>query len=270
MCKVSIILPTFNRKHCIKKAVESVLRQTWQDFELLIVDDASTDGTEEYVRLFPDGQINYIKLSQNVGASGARNIGIRNARGKYIAFQDSDTQWTDTKLELQVAYMEKADPSVAMVYSPYKRIYQDYSIVYPSFDVPLEEKSGDILPFLLEHPLVDTPTMLVRRSVLDELDGFDDSMRALVDYDLSIRIAQRYRIEIIDEILLLSHHEGDSISNDAAGHIRSSFYILKKHRALFEQYGMSVAFLNQLAEYAMQYQQLELYMECLQQQFIKD
>lgn len=265
MCKVSIILPTFNRKYCIAQAVESVFRQTWQDYELLIVDDASMDGTEEYIRKMSDERVKYIKLPQNVGASGARNVGIRNASGEYIAFQDSDTQWMDAKLEMQVAYMEEADPSVAMVYSPYKRVYQEYSIVYPSLDVPLEEKSGYILPFLLDHPLVDTPTMLVRKNVLTELDGFDAAMRALEDYELSIRVSQKYRIGIIDEILLLSHNEGDSISNDAAGYIRSSFYILKKHRALFDQYNMSVAFLNQLSEYAMRYQQLETYMECLQQ-----
>lgn len=264
MCKVSIILPTCNRRHCIARAIESVLKQTFQDYELIIIDDASTDGTGEYIQSLQNRQIKYIPLLQNVGAGAARNIGIEKATGEYVAFQDSDTVWVADKLEKQVAYLDSLETSVAMVYSPYKRIYRDYSIVYPALDVPLEEKSGYMLKYLLEHPLVDTPTMLIRKNVLAELGGFDLHMKALEDYELSIRIAQKYQICIIDEVLLFSYNESDSISNDSVRYIQNAFYLLKKYQNLFRQYDMTITYLNQLSQYALQYNQLDWYVENLQ------
>ena len=223
MCRVSVVLPTYNREHCIGRAIESVLRQTAKDYELIVVDDASTDGTEKYMRSLTVRNVRYIRLPDNVGAAAARNAGIWEAKGEYIAFQDSDTQWTEDKLEKQLRFMENQEASVAMVYSPYQIIYPDRTLIYPSLDVPIKEKSGDILRSLLEHPLVGTPTILARRNVLTELGGFDPSMRALEDYELSIRIAEAYEIGIVDEVLLISHNEQDSISNDAERYIRSSF-----------------------------------------------
>lgn len=267
MCRVSIILPTYNRGHCIQRAVESVLRQSIHDYELIIVDDASTDDTEEYIRSLSDGVVRYIRLSQNVGAGAARNAGIRAARGEYIAFQDSDTEWVGNKLEKQLRYMDSQDESVAMVYSPYKMIYTDHILIYPSQDVPMEEKSGNILCSLLEHPLIGTPTMLIRREVMNKLGGFDPAMRALEDYELSIRIAETYKIGIIDEVLLISHNEKDSISNNAEGYIDTSFYLLQKHRSLFDQYDMTMTYLNQLSRYAVRYQLLNYYVKRLQEIF---
>lgn len=266
MCKVSIILPTYNRKYCIARAIDSIFHQTYTDYELIIVDDGSTDGTDEYVNALSkkDGRIRYIRSTRNAGAAEARNIGIREAAGRYIAFQDSDTYWVETKLEKQVAYMDTADSMVAMVYSPYKRIYSDYSIIYPSLDIPIEKKSGNILQLLLENPLVDTPTMLVRKEVLNEIGGFDSEMRTLEDYELSIRIAKQYQIHIIDEVMLFSDNKEDSISNDASAYIKNSFYLLQKHKELFKQYDMTMIYLNQMSQYALQYQQLEMYMAYLQ------
>ena len=264
LCRVSIVLPVYNRRHCIARAVDSIMEQTFPDYELIIVDDNSADGTGEYIKSLPDRRIKFIPLSRNVGAGGARNIGIKEAAGEYIAFQDSDTVWMADKLEKLVMYLDSLEDSVAMVYSPYKRIYQDYSIIYPSLDVPLEEKSGHILKNLLEHPLVDTPTMLVRKDVLKELGGFDSHMKALEDYELSIRIAGKYQIGIIDEVLLLSYNESDSISNDSIRYIQNAFYLLKKHKELFKQYDMTMTYLNQLSQYALQYNQLDRYVENLQ------
>lgn len=269
MCKVSIILPTYNRRHCLAGAVESIMRQTYQDYELIIVDDASTDGTEEMIDLLlkSDARIRYIRLEQNAGASAARNAGIREAVGSYIAFQDSDTEWMEEKLEKQVEYLDTLDDSVAMVYSPYQKIYQNHTLIYPALDVPLTEKSGHILPSLLEHPLVDTPTMLVRKDVLEKIGGFDAGMRAVEDYELSIRIAKDYQICITDEVLLLSYDEEDSLSNDIVKYIQYSFYLLRKHRELFKQYDMTITYLNQLSRCAVQHHQLDFYVQCLQEIF---
>lgn len=267
MCRISIILPTYNRKHCIKRAIDSVLNQTYKDFELIIVDDGSTDGTEEYIASMQELKIRYIYNTKNVGTSEARNIGIRAANGEYIAFQDSDTVWVENKLEKQVTYMNSLDSRVGMIYSPYKRIYPEYSIVYPSLDVPIAEKNGDILRFLLEHPLVDTPTMMIRKNVLSEVGGFNSEMKALEDYELSIRIASKYHVNIIDEIFVLSYSQEDSLSNNHEKYMQGAFFLLQKHRKLFEQYNMTVAYLNQLSQYALQYNCVEIYLKYMQKYF---
>lgn len=267
MCRVSIILPTYNRKKRIARAIESVLRQEIQDFELIIVDDASDDGTEQYIHSLPEQHIRYIRLPQNAGAAAARNAGIQIAHGEYIAFQDSDTEWVTDKLEKQLRYMDFSGGDVAMVYSPYKIIYPEYALIYPGFDVPLEEKCGHILRSLLEHPLIGTPTMLIRKRILDELGGFDPGMRALEDYELSIRIAERYQIGMVDEVLLISYNGRDSISNNVEQYIDMSFYLLQKHRKLFERYDMTMTYLDQVSRYALRYQALDYYVQCLQKVF---
>lgn len=96
---VSVVIPTYNRAHLVGRAIQSVLNQTYQDFEIIVVDDGSTDNTEEVVKSFNDPRIRYIRHDQNRGGSAARNTGIKMARGEYIAFQDSDDEWLPEKLE---------------------------------------------------------------------------------------------------------------------------------------------------------------------------
>lgn len=102
---ISVILPTYNRKNTIKRAIDSVLNQTYKNIELIIVDDASSDGTLEFVsrQYGEDERITYIINEENLGPSGARNVGVANAKGSWIAFQDSDDEWHMDKLEKQVS-----------------------------------------------------------------------------------------------------------------------------------------------------------------------
>jgi len=99
--KISVIIPTFNRGHLIIKSIKSVLNQTYPNIEILVVDDGSTDNTEKLIKNFDNNRIKYIKIKKNIGASHARNIGIMNASGKYISFQDSDDVYHIDKLEKQ-------------------------------------------------------------------------------------------------------------------------------------------------------------------------
>ena len=104
--RVSVIIPTYNRAHLIGRAIQSVLAQTYQDFEVIVVDDGSTDNTEEVVLNFGSEKMRYIRHGTNRGVAAARNTGIRNARGEYIAFQDSDDEWYPNRLESISEIME--------------------------------------------------------------------------------------------------------------------------------------------------------------------
>src|SRR5690348_1065740 len=113
---VSVILPTYNRASLISRAIRSVLNQTFTDWELLIVDDGSTDATEQLIRSrSADSRIRYMKLPQNVGMCNARNHGIALARGEFIAFLDSDDEWLPTKLEKQLAVFRRDGPQTGLV-----------------------------------------------------------------------------------------------------------------------------------------------------------
>ena len=106
---VSIIIPTYNRAHLIGRAIQSVLNQTYQNFEIIVVDDGSTDNTEEMIKEFQkhDKRIKYIRHEKNRGGAAARNTGIKVARGEYIAFQDSDDEWLPEKLEKQMDVFQR-------------------------------------------------------------------------------------------------------------------------------------------------------------------
>ncbi|RLF83553.1 glycosyl transferase, partial [Thermococci archaeon] len=103
---VSVIIPTYNRANLLKRAIASVLNQTFTDFELIVVDDASPDNTPEVVRSINDGRIRYVRLKKNSGGPVARNTGIRKARGRFIALLDDDDEWLPNRLELQIKKFE--------------------------------------------------------------------------------------------------------------------------------------------------------------------
>ena len=114
----SVIIPTYNRARMVDRAIQSVLSQTYQDFEIIVVDDASTDNTQEVVKecMFRDKRVRYIKHEKNKGGSAARNTGIKNEHGEYVGFLDSDDEWLPTKLEKQIELFRKRCNSVGAVY----------------------------------------------------------------------------------------------------------------------------------------------------------
>jgi len=116
MPKISVISPTYNRAHLITRAVHSVLNQTYQDFEYIVVDDASTDNTEEVIKGFKDERIKYIKHEKNRGPSAARNTGIKAAKGEYIGFLDSDDEWLPEQAEKQVSKFLESPDNVGVIY----------------------------------------------------------------------------------------------------------------------------------------------------------
>ena len=119
---VSVIIPTYNRAHLIDKAIKSVLNQTYQDFEIIVVDDGSTDNTNEVLKNFTDSRIHYIFHTSNLGVSAARNTGIKTSQGEYIALLDSDDDWLPEKLDKQVDVLQNESSEVGKDIYPKKTV----------------------------------------------------------------------------------------------------------------------------------------------------
>lgn len=216
---VSVVIPTYNRAHCLPRALESVLRQTFADFEVIVVDDCSTDDTQAYLATIRDSRLRVLRHEVNKGGSGARNTGIAAARAELVAFQDSDDEWLVTKLARQVEeYRRNADPEYGAIYCgkiTYGEAgFRDYGPrkVYYAPLPHCEQTSGDILHALLKHPMISTQTLMVRKDLLDQIGGFDETLKLGQDWDLTIRLARITKFLFIEEPLGLCFIEPDSIS----------------------------------------------------------
>lgn len=222
---VSVILPVYNREFTIGRAIESVLNQSYTNIELIIVDDASDDGTAEMIRLYNDKRITLIQSKNRGGAAKARNMGVKVAKGKYIAFQDSDDEWLPTKLEQQIAFMEKNDFKVS--FCPY-RLYAEKEYVVPCEYLSLS--SFQIKEILKKGNVIGTPTLVVRHEVFKEIGLFDENMPALQDYELAIRIAKKYEIGCLSEILVNAYRMEQCITNNADAVNRANALIIAWHK----------------------------------------
>lgn len=234
---VSVIIPTYNRDYCIQNAVQSVLNQQYENMEILVLDDGSTDQTEQVIQDMGDSRICYWKNSKNCGAAATRNIGIQMAKGEYIAFQDSDDLWLEGKLQKQVKLIQEG--GYGMVYSCFQREFPDGRIEkVPRDGIQKEAKQGNIYPYLLAESYISTQTMLVKQEILQQVQGFDEAMKSYEDYDLAIRIAKCCQVGFIDEVLVHLHTLPDSIDMDMMRGLISSCYLLKKYREDLKLYGI--------------------------------
>lgn len=228
---ISVVVPTFNRGELIERSIRSVLDQTFSDFELIVVDDGSTDDTLEQLRQIEDPRLRVLSHASNQGACAARNTGIEAARGRFIAFQDSDDVWAPDKLEKQMAVMpaDAADPVI--VYCGFVRIGPHGDVYGPGADIKLRE--GYILAQLLQGNFVSTQTMLVPRQCLDVVNGFNRSLGRLQDWDLAIRLSDRYRFKLVDEPLVTVYTTKDSISSNVKAYVDALETILADHMSLY-------------------------------------
>lgn len=236
---VSVIIPTYNRAHLIERSINSVLNQTYKDFELLIVDDASTDNTEEVVKRYADERIRYIKCEENGGASKARNRGIEEAKYDYIAFQDSDDEWHADKLEKQMNLMLGAPENVGLVYCEYHyHSVEGMEAFCPERSIPLEMKAGFIFPQLLLKNMVGTPTMLVKKECFDKLGVFSEGLTCLEDWELVLRIARNYQIAFVPESLMEVYATPQCVSNNLEGFLKTKCVLAGVYKKELIEYGI--------------------------------
>lgn len=238
---VSVILPTYNRKEYLPRAIDSVLQQDVEGIELIVVDDGSTDGTKELMEQYSDERIRYMRTPVNRGVANARNAGIRRAKGKYIAFQDSDDVWVQGKLKAQIKAIEEADEETALSYHIMARITPDGKRrLIPDEKLPMEKRVGKIYEQLLRVNHIGAPAICVKREALTGPDGvgvFDTVMPNLEDYDLVLRLAKKYKIAYVDEVLIETYQLNDGTNTNLSNGIVSKCMILGKYREDLEAIG---------------------------------
>lgn len=210
MPKVSIIIPTYNRAKLLSEAIESALSQTYQDFEIIVIDDGSMDNTNEMIELYikkHPQKVNYF-YQVNKGLSSARNSGIRKARGEYIAFLDSDDRWLPNKLEIQMKIIDE------------EKVDFVYSYAYVEIDGRMSTQFKPSAPALNFYDLfvkgksLVISTVVIKRDYIEKAGMFDETLRVAEDCDLWIRVLLCYKVKFIDTPLIIYRVHNSNLSSD--------------------------------------------------------
>lgn len=243
---VSVIIPTYNRARSLARAIGSVLTQTHADLELLIVDDASTDHTPEFVQGLGDSRVRYLRQPRNGGPGAARNRGLGEARGTFIAFLDSDDEWVPQKLERQLGHFAVVPDRVGVVYTGGRNITADGP---PQPFVPAFR--GDLRRILLERNVLHgaVSSGLIRREVAERVGGFDVRLPAIEDYDYWVRVSAHCEFDFLEDLLITYHDEASDGRVSRARHenLRARAMFFEKHRADMERFGVAHLFLEESA-----------------------
>lgn len=225
MARISVIIPTYNRRHLLGRAIESVLKQSYRDLRLVIVDDASTDGTETFLRGLCDPRIDVIRHEHNRGAAAARNTGLDRADSEFVAFLDSDDAWLEPKLERQLEAFACGDERLGVVYTRFRKIDWHY-------EPHVERRDGDIRAHILVQNCVGTAsTAMIRRACFDAGAEFDGALDGSEDWDLWIRLAEQWRFRLVPEVLVHYYPQPVSLTADRRGALRAHERLFSKHEA---------------------------------------
>ena len=229
MATISVVTPTYNRARFLPEAVASVLAQTYADLELIIVDDGSVDETREVLEPFwADGRVRYF-YQENRGQSHARNLALKQAKGDFIAFLDSDDLWSPDKLEKQLAVLLEK-PEVDIVHGD-EAIIDENGVVISREN--MRRYSGKITQRLLADNSVSITTALVRRRCFDEMGGFDTSVGVADDYELWLRFSARYCFHYEPGIVASYRVMADQISSDKRRRFAANERIIQKFLARY-------------------------------------
>jgi len=228
------VLPTYNRAYILKRAVDSILNQTFKDFELIIVDDGSTDNTKALIDSFSDSRIKYVKHDKNKGLAASRNTGIISAQGAFIANQDSDDIWFSEKLEKELAVFESAPSDIGIVYSRLKKHFNDNRVEFYPHDKQ-SPKEGNLHKTLLKRNFITMQCALIKKECFKD-EMFDESLPALQDWDLWIRISKKWKFKYVPYIGCEAFVSPDSITKKRKVRAQARKTIFYKHKKDFEKY----------------------------------
>ena len=214
-------MPTYNCAQFLPDAVESVLNQTYPEWECIIVDDGSTDNTKEIVQNYylNRNRVKYLSLPRNRGPSAARNVGIKESRGEYLVFLDADDYISPTKIEKEVNVLEN-HPEVGWVYEKSLTIDDKSKQVIrrlPEMALKPKEKppEGRIFNKLLGRNLMPVNAVMIKKKIVENVGLFDESLKSYEDWDLWLRVAIKYNIKFINETLAFVRLRSHSLQSDS-------------------------------------------------------
>lgn len=232
---VSIVIPTHNRSELLKRSVRSVLKQTYTDFEIIVISDGSTDNTDIVMEDLckTDARIHFISYKPSRGGNTARNIGIKESAGKYIAFLDDDDEWLPCKLEKQLRIFESND-EIGLIYTGLNAIYVDEKVKYRIH----HSDRGDLSREILKGNMIgSTTTVVMRAEIFKSVGEFDENLFACQDYDLWIRACQITKVGVVEEPCAnyYNYKVSGQISCNVAKNEEAYKYINAKYAPLFSQ-----------------------------------
>ena len=226
---VSVVIPTYNRKAALARALKTVVAQSFRHWELIVVDDASTDDTEGAVRSLGDGRLMYVRHAQNRGGSAARNTGIHQAQGKYVAFLDSDDEWFPDKLARDVAAF--AGEGVGLVYCGKELVDPEGRLLLRR----IPSLQGDLYRKLLAHDFIGSCSRVaVRKDILEATGEFDENLPSREDWDMWIRVSKLAKVACVPECLVRRHLGGDQVSGSLKSIYEGHRKVVEKHLKEFD------------------------------------
>lgn len=223
---ISVIVPTYNRSQWLPQAIASVLHQTCTDFEIIIVDDGSTDSTKEAVTNLQCSKVRYIRHETNRGSAASRNTGIGAAKGEFIAFLDDDDEWLPEKLKKQLDKFRTVEEAVGIVYTGSSIVSARTGETIHTFTSHSpEHKDVDFLRAIT----FATSVPLIRKYCFDDVGLFDEALPGAQDKDMWIRLARRYKFDYIPETLVKRYVHGEQITSDLKAKIEAKEKIYSKY-----------------------------------------
>lgn len=226
---ISVVMPAYNAAETIIESINSLLSQDYLNWELIVIDDGSTDDTYHKASSIKDSRIR-IYQEFNKGVAATRNQGIQIAKGKYVAFLDADDLWNMEKLKNQVSFFESKEEKLGLIHSYYVE-FDDLSEYRPK---PLKHLSGlklegNIYEDLIVHNFIATLTVMVKKDVLNEVGGFDVTLSGPEDWDLWIRIARKYKVGYIDKSLARYRLNPSGLSKNVYKFEDQLWEVMEKH-----------------------------------------
>jgi teichuronic acid biosynthesis glycosyltransferase TuaG len=240
---VSIIMPAYNASKTISEAIESVMLQEYSNWELIIVNDGSTDNTLSIIKsfLFIDDRIKLINLVVNEGLPNARNKAINIAQGKYITFLDSDDKWLSNKLKVQVLFHQN-NPLVKVSHTKFKMFNEKGFIERPFGFISdsVYKKRGSLFPQFLYKNVIGILTVMIDKELVEEAGGFDDKLWGLEDQDFWIRVSQKNNnFGFINETLALYRISSEGMMKNLYKYKKAYKILINKHADLIDKHGLS-------------------------------
>jgi glycosyltransferase involved in cell wall biosynthesis len=258
----TVVIPTYNRSNLLNRAVASVLKQTFDDFEVIIVDDQSTDNTSAVAKSFSDPRLRYMINRKKGGACGARNMGIFCAKGKWVAFLDDDDVWLSDKLKYQYELARNAKSTTGLICT-------DYAIFKEDLKKPVIIKnrpSGRVRDKLLYGGIIGClSSVCVRTEVLRAIEGFDERFPSLQDQDLYMRVAELSEFSYVPKTLVYIYQEQPNrISLNPESKLQGYIMFREKYSELIDQsLRLRYRYESQIFTYALLQNDISLVLKCL-------